>query len=887
MDKGPSRWGLRLLRRFCPPALVESVEGDLMEQYEQHLKHHSRRRANLMFLYHVFRFFRWGIISRNHPTMHFFNRSLMGNHIKIALRNYRRHFGYSLINLSGLAVGLAVCFILFSYTRQELSYDDFHRDIDKMYRINQTNIWSQDGGWFASTAPPLAEQMLQEIPGIEAATRINTPGSFEVRYHQDGLRALVFQENDVLAADSNFFDFFTLPLVAGDPENALSGKNKVVITEETAHKYFGDEEAMGKILLLGDNQTPVVVSGVAADLPINMHFKFNLLLSMPTNPAVKQFDWSWIWSQVATYVKVAPGASVPSINAQMTKLFNPRIRATLDRIGMDYDDFMQGKGDWKFQLQPVRSIHLHSTGIGNRLGTIGDIKIVRILQTLALLVLILALINFVNLSTARANLRSKEIGVKKSIGATTYNLAQQFQTESVLMTFMAGILAIPVILALTALIEQQIGIVISFAYFRLLAFLVVVLILAGIGFLAGIYPSIYLSSLKPISVLGGNKSNKSGSPGMRNVLVTLQFAISLALLSGSLLISRQLNYLSQKNLGFDRENILVVRNAEKLTTHLNAFRDELVNMQGIKGASVAMNVPGQIYYEDIFSREGSEIKLSVNQLKIDPYYFPTLGLQLLSGRNFEQSNPGDQNHVIISETAARLFGWSPEEALHQHIIYPELEDNPEVIGVSRDFNFQSLYEDIAPIIFFRTDAPVWGDGRVVAIKYRQDQERETIAQAHRLWDRFNPESPFNYVILNDELAGIYNREHQLSSLVSLLCLLSIFIAVLGLIGLVSFTLDQRRKEIGIRKVLGASLGSILYLINRQYLLLFLIGLAIAVPFTWTTVQQWLTDFAYHIPVTWTSFVLAGFILMAICLTLVGMLIYNTIRANPIKSIREE
>ena len=886
MSQGPPRLGFRILRRFCPPSLVESVEGDLIEAYERHLKQHRRWKANMIFLYQVIRFFRWGIISRNHPTMYFFNHSLIGNHLKLAVRNYRRHLGYSLINLTGLSVGLAVCFILFSYTRQELSYDDFHRDIEKMYRVNQTNIWTQDGGWFASTAPPLAEQALQEIPGIEAALRINTPGSFEVRYHPDGQKALVFQENDVLAADSNFFDFFTIPVVAGDPHSALVGKNKAVITEETARKYFGNEPAIGKILLLGDDRVPIQVSAVTADLPVNMHFKFNLLLSMPSNPLVKQFNWSWIWSQVVTYVKVKPGTSISTVNDQMTRLFNPKVRATLDRIGMDYDDFMQGKGNWQFELQPVRSIHLHSTGIGNRLGVLGDIKVIRILQILALLVLVLALINFVNLSTARANMRSKEIGVKKSIGATTINLAQQFQTESVFMTFLAGILAIPVVYLLSALIERSIGIVISFGYFGLAAMLLAALILLGIGFLAGIYPSIYLSSLRPITVLGANKT-KSGSTGMRNVLVTVQFAISLALLSGSLLISKQLNYLSQKNLGFDRENVLVIRNAEKLTNHVDAFRDELIKTTGILDASVAMNVPGQIYYQDIFSREGSDIKLSVNQLKIDPYYFPTLGLKLLVGRNFEPSNPGDQSHVIISETTARLFGWTPEEALHQHIIYPGLEIHPEVIGVSQDFNFQSLYEDIAPIIFFRNDAPIWGDGRVIAIKYLQDQESEVIAQAHRMWDRFNADSPFNYAILNDELAGIYNREHQLSSLVSLLCMLSIFIAALGLIGLVSFTLDQRRKEIGIRKVLGASLGSILFLINRQYLVLFLIGLLIAVPFTWSAVRKWLTDFAYQIPITWTSFVLAGIILMGICLILVGVLIYNANRANPIRSIRQE
>ncbi|MEZ4899838.1 MAG: FtsX-like permease family protein [Saprospiraceae bacterium] len=883
----PSAWGLRLLRWFCPPELLESVEGDLLEQFDMERLHKGRRKANLKFLFNVFRFFRWGIISRNAMRMNFLNASLLGNHIKITLRNYRRNFGYSMINLVGLAVGLAVCFILYSYTRQELSYDDFHPDIERLYRINQTNIWSQEGGWFGNTAPPLAEEVRQQIPEIAEATRVNTPGPYEIRYDREGLGPLTFIEREVLAADSNFFDFFPFPFLEGNPGDALVGKNKVVVTASTAQRYFGQQPALGKILMLGDERTPVVVSGVIEDLPKNMHFAFDFLFSMATNPAVKRFDWSWIWSNIVTYVKTAPGASVADINAKMSRLFNPRVRATLDRLGMDYDDFMQGKGEWRFQLQSVRSIHLHSVGIGNRLGAVGDIKIVRILQLLSLLVLLIALINFVNLSTARANLRSREIGVKKTIGATVTNLAQQFQTESILMTVLAALLAIPLVLLLTALIERTIGISISYGYvWQVLPLLGILGSVVGIGLLAGIYPSIYLTALKPITVMGGG-GKRSGASGLRNVLVTVQFAISLALLSGSLLIARQLNYLSQKNLGFDRDNILVIRNADKLSTHLASFRDEIVKLKGIEEATVAMNVPGRIAYEDIFSREGSDIKISVNQLKVDPYFVPTMGLKMAAGRAFQVNNQADLQHVVINETTARLFGWTPEEALHQHIIYPGLDVHPEVIGVVSDFNFQSLYENIAPLIFFHIDLPIWGEMRVVAVKFQQDQAEQTIAQAHALWDRFDSQLPFQYSILNDELAELYDQDKQLGSMVRLLSLLSIFIAVLGLVGLVSFTIDQRRKEIGIRKVLGASAGSILYLINRQYIRLFLIGLIVAVPFTWSAVKKWLADYAYHIEISWISFIVAGAILMAICLSLVGILIRNALQANPIDSIREE
>jgi putative ABC transport system permease protein len=888
MKTNPPKLVVKLLHWFCPSDLLESIEGDLIEEYSVDLKKKGSGIANFRFFLNVIRFFRWGIISRNHFAMFDLKTALLWSHIKIALRNYRRYLGYTLINLVGLAVGLAVCIVIYSYTREQLSYDSFYKDVERLYRINQTNIWSPEGGLMSSTAPPLARESLDKIPQVEQVTRINTPGSYEVRYQNDREDLLVFREQNVLAADSNFFDFFNIPLIAGDPQKALSGVNQVVITQQIADKYFGRENALGKILIMGDREVPVVVTGVVTNLPKNMHFSFDFLLSMATNPAVKAFDWSWIWTQVVTYVKLSPGISISELNAQLTRVFDSPIRATFDRIGMDYDHFMKDKGTWQFVVQPVKDIYLYSADIGNRLGPVGDIKIVRILQIMAGLILLIAMINFMNLSTARANIRSKEIGVKKTMGATVYNLARQFQTESILMTILAALLSVPMIFLLEDLIRSTIGISLSFTYLNSAGSIcTMVIILLLIGVISGIYPSIYLTTLNPISVIGKQQKAAYENVGLRHILVTGQFAISLALLSGGLLITRQLSYLTQKDLGFDRENVLILHNAEKLEAQLSSFRDEVANLPGVVHASVAMDVPGSMNYEDIFMTEGSDVKLAISQVKIDPYFIPVMDLKMVSGRQFQRDNQGDVNHVIINETTARLFGWTPDEAINKKIVYPEIQPDPVVIGVVKDFHFQSLYENIAPLIFFHINAPMFGDQRVVAIKYQQANAEKAIAQVQSVWDRFGNQSPFQYTILDDQLNQFYNQERQLSAFVNLLSYLSVFIAILGLVGLVSYTVDRRRKEIGIRKVLGASSGSIFFLVNRQYFRLFMIGLLLSIPFTWWAVSSWLNDFAFHINISWITFAWSGLILMTLCLISVGALIFRALTDSPILAIKDE
>lgn len=814
--------------------------------------------------------------------------SLFANHLKIAFRSLKKSKSYSLINILGLALGLAACLLVFSYAKFESSYDLDHPDVDRLYRVNQTAIWNPAGGIMGSTPPPLAARLKENFPEVEAVTRVNTPGSRLVRYKRSETDVLAFNERNVLAADSNFFDFFAFPLKEGDPKSALSGIGKVVISSEIAQKYFANEPALGKVLEFGEERIPVEISGVTRPQADNMHFHIDFLLSMPTNPNVEKFDWSWIWTQVATYAKVAPNTDVQALESKFPAFADQYVKPTFARLGMDYHDFVKDKGGWNFYLQPATDIHLKSANIGNRIGPTGDIAIVKLMRLIAVLILVIGVLNFVNLSTARAGARAKEIGVKKVMGALRSALLSQFLIESIVIASIAMALALGFMQLLQYLIHYFSGIFISTSYIFSPSFVLILIILPiGVGVLAGVYPAIYLSAFKPVQVLKGKLAAGIKGASLRNVLVTAQFTIAIALIAGTVLIYQQLQFIKTKNLGFNKENILIINNAEKLGFQLAAFRDEAVNFPSVTIASMSMDVPGRGTWEDIYMREGSDTKLSVSQIKIDENFFPTLGFKISEGRAFEKSRPADKHHVIINETTARLFDWTNEEALGKKIIYPGYPEDLKVIGVVKDFHFQSLRTDIAPLMFFNIDSKMWGDQRVVTVKYQQKEEQEVLRQLELAWRERTDNVPFEYSFYDEELGRLYEQERSLSGLIAIFSGFSIFIAIIGLLGLLAYSAEQRKKEIGIRKVLGASIGQVFLMLNRQYIQLFLLALILAVPLSWHSMQEWLNSFAYRINVNVFAFVLAGFIVVVLSFLSVSYLSLKAASANPAEVLKDE
>jgi len=809
------------------------------------------------------------------------------NYLKTAIRSILRERYYALLKIMGLALGIGTSLVLLLYISHQFSYDRYHPNADRTYRINQTNIWDPAGGTFSSTGLAVAGELLQDFPEIEAVTRINTPGAAIIRYVHSNGEVDAFNEGRILAADSNFFTFFSFPLTEGDAATALQGENKVVISDKAAKRLFGDEPALGKTILWGDKRIALEITGVTAEQPSNSHFTFDYLLSMYTNPNIRQFEWSWVWTQVVTYVRLKPGADVTGLAAKLKTTPDRHAPATFQRLQMDYEDFKKEKGGWELYIQPLKEIHLYSGRMGNRLGSSGDIRYVYVFGIIAVFILLIAVINFVNLSTARAIKRAKEVGVKKTLGLMRSSLVTQFQVEHITVTFAAMLLGLGFMELMRLMFQPIAGITIPLTVWSPATYaLIIILLPVAVGFLAGLYPSFYLTSFRPAEVLKGKLTSGTRNANLRNVLVVFQFAISIALMAATFIVFQQLRYFQAQNLGFDKDNILILNNADKLGDQLQSFRDEVSTYPGVRDAALSMDVRNSL--EDIFMREGTEAKLPITQLKIDEHFFKTFSLKLAAGRSYEESRPSDVNAVILNETAVKLFGWTPEEALGKHIIYLG-DDVPqqEIIGVVKDFNFQSLRQNIRPFIFFNVKSNMWGDSRMVVIKVNTPDPTALIHKLEQRWNQLSSDVPFEYSFYNDEIQSRYQEEERLGSLFSVFTGLSMTIAVIGLIGLAAYSAEQRRKEIGVRKVFGASLTSIYIMMNVHYVRLMLVALVIATPLTWWVMQQWLDTYSYKVSIAPWIFVLAGLTELVLALACVGYLALRAASVNPSHVLKEE
>lgn len=812
---------------------------------------------------------------------------MLRSFLTIAIRSILRERYYALIKIIGLALGLGTALVLALYIGHQLSYDTMHPDVSRMYRVNQTNIWDPTGGVFNSTGPAVSFALREDFPEIEDILRINTPGGSIVRYAAPDGSVLSFNESKVLAADSNFFSFFDFKLKEGDPRSALVGKNKVILSDKAARRLFGDGPALGRIIQMGDDRTAVEVTGVTEQQPANIHFHFDYLLSMYTNPYIKEYEWSWIWTQVVTYVKLRPDANATLLEEKLKTFADRHAPATFKKVGMDYREFLSDKGPWLLFLQPVEKIHLYSDQIGNRLGPVSDIKYVYILGIIAAFILLIAVVNFVNLSTARASKRAKEVGVKKTLGLVRGGLIAQFQLEYILLTMISMLLGLGVMELLRLVIQPYVGIdipVMILTTWKFITGIIVVPLL--IGFLAGLYPSFYLSSFLPAQVLKGKLPGGIRSSGMRNGLVVFQFTISIALMAATLIVFDQLRYFQSTSVGFEKENLLVIDNADKLGKQLESFRDEISTYAGVTDASVSMDIRGG--FEDIYMREGDEKKLSISAYKVDEHFFQTTKLSLVSGRTFDINRPSDENAVIINETTARFFQWTPEEALGKRIIYVGDDVGPqEVIGVARDFHFQSLRQRIQPFMFYNINSKSYGDGRILLIRYKTNDLPGLIAGIEKRWNKLAEGTPFGLTFYDEEVKMQYQQEQRMASLMSIFTGLSITIAVIGLVGLVAYAAEQRRKEIGIRKVFGASLTRIYVMVNAQYVRLLFIALCIATPVSWWLMQQWLNTFPYRTMINPWIFIVAGGTEVVIALVCVGYLALRAVSINPAIVLRDE
>ena len=814
----------------------------------------------------------------------------MKNNFKIALRSFRNNKFYSLINLSGLIVGMAACFLLLMYLQHETGYDQFHAEGDKIYQVNLSVNFGGDAYNTSNTPPPVGETMQNEIPEVESYTRHHMLGDMVVR-NEDKL----YTESRIWAVDSNFLDFFTFPLLEGNIKTALLDKNTVVLTETTAKRYFGEGSAIGKELLLND--VPFTVSGVLADLPPQSSLQFDILQPILAAGRVNYFSWSWVWLQLDTHVKLkqpVDAAGMAAIQAKFPAMVRQHAAKAFKRIGQDLEEYFKKGNRWELSLKPIKEVHLYSENQSSRVANLGSYTEVKIFGIVALLILLLACINFMNLSTARSMKRAKEVGVRKVLGSRRGDLIQQFMTEAIGYSLAAGLVALAITQLTLPWFNNLIGVELSMAdFFGGWTLIAALAIVSLTGLLAGSYPALYLSGFKPITALKNKVAARNdGHHQIRNGLVVFQFAISIALITATFIILQQIQF-SKNDLGLNEENVLIIPNMERLGGQSEAFKEELEKLPEVLHSTRSSDLPTRGFFGDFYVPEtdGKSNQLapdlSLMSYMVDDDFVETMDIALLEGRDFDKQYGTDNQSVILNEAAVKFVGW--ENPIGQYIRYPGNQNQRfQVVGVMKDFHTHSFRNQIIPFALFHESSETYNiNQEFIALRLQKGSESKVIQEAKTILANFNDGVPFNFTFLNEDYNSLYQSETRIGSILGVFTTLSIFIACLGLLGLIAYTIEQRRKEIGIRKVLGASVSGIIGLLAKDYLKLVLIAFLIAIPFSWYFMTDWLNDFAYRIDLEWWMFAIAGIAAVVIAFATIGIQSARAALVNPIESLKTE
>lgn len=815
---------------------------------------------------------------------------MIQNLLKIALRNFHRERIFSLLQVLGLSLGISSCLLISLYAIHEFSFDSFHEKGDRIYRINQTFIWGDEDALFGSTGPAVMYAIQQEVPEFESMVRVHTPGPFLVKTQKNQL----FEEKEILAVDSAFFQIFTFPLVEGNAHTALKKPYSIILTESAANKYFGDESALGKTLELSanGNTKSYLVTGIATDIPTNSHIDFNMLISMNSIPNVRSANDSWMWTTFVTFGLLREGADPRQTAKKVAKVPGKYLDKFLQKYrGISLKEFLESGEEWNLYIQPFNDIHLRSTHVFSRLNQTGDIRIVGVFILIAALTLLISVINFINLYTARATTRAKEVGIRKVIGSDRKMLISQFLAESILYVFLSMALSIIIVElflpTFNYLTEKDLS-------FQLLleptTLAVMIASIAIVGILAGIYPSLYMSSFRPAQVLKGKIGGTMKGGGIRNILVTTQFTISIALISSTLIVHQQVEHWRTMDVGFDRENKIIIENIETLGASYPAFLNNIEKYALVERASYSSDVPPYIFDFDNFSIKGGEKKsVSVNYLLTDEDFIPSYGIVLIAGRNFSREFK-DSLNVIVSRKFTEVFEFThPETALNRTVTYNNKEFH--IIGVFEDFN-ANLSDEVYPTAILSEVAPIFSNpNKSVTISLNRDTSgdelNDLLSNIEKEWNTFNDQMPLQYTFTDQEFMAAFSDTIRFATMLKSFTSLAIIIACLGLIGLVTFIIEKRHKEIGIRKVLGASMNSIFVMLATNFGKLLLIGLIISTPITWTTMSRWIENYPEQITISWITFILAGLIMFLFSVLAVSIQMYRASNVNPVKYLKEE
>ncbi|HSZ35339.1 MAG TPA: ABC transporter permease [Puia sp.] len=792
---------------------------------------------------------------------------MLKSYLKIAWRNLMKNKVFSFINITGLTIGITVCMMIFLFIMNEFSVDNFHKNGDLIYRVMRG--YDKSKPRVAYLSGPYAPALINDFPNqIKKVIRIGVNDDLVTFGNK------AFHEKHVYDADEDFFTFFSFPLLIGNPQTVLKEPGSIVLTETTAKKYFGTAgNAMNKIMDV-DKSLHLKVTGIAKNPPSNSHLSFDLVIPLSNYSHQDGFN-VWINNNYFTYVLLDKQSSKEVVEKQLPAFIEKYMGKDMAAYGFHFD----------LALTPLKDIYFENPSVFDNVKH-GDKKVVYIFLSIAVLILLIACINFMNLSTIRAVERSKEVGLRKVMGALRNNLVWQFIGESILLTCISCALAIGILLLVMPFYNQLLGydLTVSWNSWPIYLFLVSVIIIAG--FLAGSYPAFFLSAFSPIQALKGKLKLGKGGSVFRQSLVVLQFSISVFLIIGTFVIMMQMKYVKNKDLGYDESQTLVVPiDNDDIYKHRLIFKNELQAQPGISSVSLMSGEPGGFFDMFVFSAQGKNGEnFKIRTEFADFEYVKTLGLKIIAGRDFSSSFPTDTaNAVLINRTAAGVLGWTPEEAVGKEI-KNNFRDTSyrKIAGVVEDFNFLSLKEKMDGLVIAPND-----DRRVFCIKIKPGNIPSTIKTISDIYSSVAPVYPFEFSFLDQKFDKLYKTDIRQQTILSVFSGLAIFIACLGLFGLASFTATKRTKEIGVRKVLGSSTGNIVFLLSRDLLKPVLIATCIAIPVGYSAMNSWLNNFAYRTPLHWWVFVLAAMITVIIALFTVSFKALKAGLANPTTSLRSE
>ncbi len=805
---------------------------------------------------------------------------MIKNILRITWRNLKKYKLYSFVNILGLALGLLAVFCISLFVEHELGYDKQHPFAEQTYRVDVEGLLGDQELNSAQVAALVGPTAMEELPQVSNFCRLRSYGSYLVKFEEEHYR-----EDRVIFADSSLFEVFALDLSTGDPATALKEPNTAVISPATAEKYFAGQDPIGQTLIL-DNEYQYTVAGVLAEMPDDMHFQFDLYLSMSTLENSMAPEWGSM--NYNTYLVLEPGTDVATFEPIFSEhivrnYFAPYVEPY---IGSTWDEFLEAGNKFRYDLFPLADIHLHSAR-QDELGANSDAQYIWGFGLIGFFILLLACINYTNLSTARASVRAREIGVRKVVGADRQHLIRQFLGESVMVSFLSLVLAMGALYALLPSFNMISGK--SFVFADLLspgflAFSCGLTLLTGL--LAGAYPSLILSKARPLSIMRGKLQLQGSKSYFRNGLVVFQFFTAIVIAISTLVVYQQIQYIQQKKLGYDREQVLLLNDAYALNDQVNAFKEQALAFPDVQSATVTGFLPTPSYgnSNSFFvgrNPDASDVVI-INNWRVDHDYIQTMGMNIAAGRDFSRDFPTDSAGVIINQRTARFFEGDP---LGQYLSTYDANDELEffkVIGVVEDFHYESLRNNIEALGLFL--APSTG---YVALRMNTDNYTEAIQKLEILWNRLAPGSPFSYAFMDERFNSMYNNEMQLGRIMLIFSGLAVIVACIGLIGLTTFLTQQRTKEIGIRKVLGASIQSIIGLLSRQFVGLIVLALILSVPAAWYVVRQWLQNFAYQVEVNSKLFLVAGLSTIGLAFLLIATLTIRASLANPADSLKSE